>query len=106
MRSACSLPCGRISGGGGEGRAVLELMLVIRSIKIAERPSNQAVCRELPLLESADAHAMTGSAGTGVGSKERPMENCAIALGGEIVQEHLHVGKRGHKFLRGLRNGV
>src|SRR5215472_11393263 len=86
MRSACSLPCGRISGGGGEGRPILNLMLVIRSIKIAERPSNQAVFRELPLLESADAHAMASSAGACVSSEKRPIEENAIFLNDHIVE--------------------
>lgn len=81
---------------------MLDLMLVIRNIKVAEGAANQAVCRELPLLESADAHAMAGSAGTRVGSEESPMENCAVTLNDEIVQKHLHFGKRGHEFLGGL----
>src|SRR5215472_6360117 len=102
MRSACSLPCGRISGGGGEGRPMLNLMLVIRSIKVAERVANQAVGGELPLLESADAHAMAGSARTRVAPEERPMENRAITLNDEIVKENLHVGKRGHELLGSL----
>ena len=83
---------------------MLDLMLVIRSIKVAEGPPNPAVGCKLPSLKSADAHAMAGSAGTRVGPQERPMENCAIALNNEIVQKHPHVGERGHEFLGSLRD--
>src|SRR5215472_17587931 len=80
-------PCERISGAVSEGRAVLNLMLVIRGIKVAEGPSNQAVRRELPPLESTDAHAMAGSSGTRVGPKQRPIKNRAVTLNDELVQK-------------------
>src|SRR5215467_3653471 len=105
MQSACGLPCARISGGSSAGRAVLELMLVIGSIKVAEGSADQVVLRELPLLESANAHTVARSAGACVGSEERPMEDRAIALNDETVQMHLHVGERGHEFLGSLRDG-
>ena len=46
---------------------MLNLMLVIRNIKVAERAPNQAVRGKLPSFESANPHTMTGSAGTRVG---------------------------------------
>lgn len=82
------------------------LMLVIRSIKVAERASNQAIGRKLPPLESTDAHAMAGSPGTGVGPKQCPTKNHSITLNDEIVEKHPHVGKGGHEFLCGLRDSV
>lgn len=79
-------------------RPMLDLMLVISSIKSTERPSDQAVGGKWPSLESA-AHAMASSAGSGVRPQERPMENRTVALNDETVQKPAQVGERGHEFL-------
>ena len=81
---------------------MLDLMLVIRGVKVAEGPRDQAIRGKLPSLESADAHAMTGSTGARVRPQKRPMENRTIALNDEMVQEHAHVGECGHEFLGSL----
>lgn len=49
-------------------RTMLKLMLIIGVVEIALGPANEAVRRELPLLESANPDAASSSAGTEVGS--------------------------------------
>jgi hypothetical protein len=93
-------------------KAVLELVLVGGGVEVAVGGGDEVVGAgfEGPFFVAADADAVAGAVGAGVGSGERPVVGgVGVVLNlvdEEVVHEDLQVGEGGHEALRGGGDGV
>lgn len=85
---------------------MFELVLVGGVVKVAVGFGDEVVGSDGPFFVAADADAMAGSAGAGVGADESPMAGgVGVVVDDEVVHEDLHVGEGGHEALRGGGDG-
>src|SRR5437867_4885636 len=84
--------------------SVLELALVLRAVEMAFGFCDESVIVDRPKFVAADANAFSCAAGSGVGSRQRPMELRSLFVVLELVHRHDHVRKCSHERLRFLGN--
>src|SRR6267378_238387 len=84
--------------------ACVQLALVLRGIEMSFRLRNQAVGAKPPLFEPADPDKFPGTAGTSVGSGQRPVVGNPCALHSEAIHLDHKIGKSGHESLHEAGN--
>ena len=81
-----------------------QLALVLGGIELSLRLRDKAVRTKPPLFEAADPDKSPRTAGTAVGSGQRPVECDQCTLHSEIIHLDHEIGKSGHEPLRGADN--
>ena len=82
--------------------AMLELPVVLVLVVGASRLDDEAVVSEGPLLEAGDSHGLSGTAGSRVRARERPVVLDRLVVEDDFVHEYLDVRERVDERTRDL----